>query len=99
MNKKKYYYLWIGQNATTGKPNQITGHYSNYGRIIKFESQKLRDEYIDEYRPNNPSEFIRPVNRKTARQYCLGDSVEQYLEYLDHDVLEYIKINGKWETK
>lgn len=96
---KKSYYLWIGQNATTGKPNPITGYYSYYGRIIKFATKSLRDEYIDQWRSNNSSEFIEPDNRKTARQYCLGDSVKDYLEYLDHCCHEYFKTDsGKWES-
>ena len=96
---KKYYYLWIGQNASTGKPNKITGHYSNYGRIVKFSSKALRDEYVDQWRSNNPSEFIHKVSRKTARQYCLGDSMQNYLDYLDHYCHEYFKTDsGKWES-
>lgn len=95
---KKYFYLWIGQNATTGRPNKITGHYSNYGYIVKFATKALRDEFIDGWRSNNPSEFISSVNQKTARQYCLGQSVRDYLEYIDHGASEYIKINGKWEA-
>jgi hypothetical protein len=95
---QKYYYLWIGQNASTGTPNAITGQYSNYGKIIKFKTKALREEFDEQYRPNG-YEFTCKVNRKTARQYCLGQSVRECLEYLDHGALEYFKTeSGSWEA-
>jgi len=97
---RKSYLLWIGQNATTGQPNTKTGHYSNYGYIVKFKSLSERRAFIDQWRPNNPSEFCRIVNRKTARQFCLGMTMRDYNDYIDHGALDYLfcESSQRWET-
>jgi len=97
---KKSFLLWIGQNATTGRPNRLTGHYSNYGRFVKFNSISERSAFVDQWRSNNPSEFCKIVNRKTARQYCLGMSVRDYNEYIEYGVLDYLfcESSQRWEV-
>ena len=80
---QKIHYAWIGQNATTGTPNYITGRLSKYGNVLAFSSRLLRDNYVDNfYNQNNPSEYAVKVNKKSGRAYNLGMSVFNYEEYL-----------------
>lgn len=85
----KSFYVWIGQNATTGTPNRITGRMSMYGHFKKFKTAKARNEYIDQWRSNNPSEYIVKCSLSSGRQYDLGcsyQSYEEYMNYLDYTV-------------
>jgi len=86
---QKIHYAWIGQNATTGTPNYITGRLSKHGNMLAFSSRLLRDNYVDNfYNQNNPSEYAVKVNKKSGRAYNFGMSVcnyEEYLKYLELD--------------
>lgn len=88
--------VFIGQNASTGKPNPITGCYSNWGKYRKFNSKKERDLYVEEWSSYNPSEFCRPCGVKSGRQYSLGWTVCEYIEYLNY-LPATIKIGNNWE--
>ena len=79
---KKYHFLWIGQNATTGEPNQQTGELSYYGGFIAFASKESRDEYYNNWRRVNPSERCIKCTANTGRQFKLGLSVHNYWFYL-----------------
>ncbi len=87
----KNYYLFKGQNATTGKPNPTTGKMSYYGELLAFSTKQARDEYHENfYNHSNPSEFTKKCSRTTARGYFLGMSVDSFKEYLklvDFDAL------------
>ena len=39
---KKLFLAWVGQNATTGTPNPLTGRMNKYGTLHVFSSKKLR---------------------------------------------------------
>ena len=93
---KKEFFAWVGQNATTGTPNSITGYHSMYGDFRKFDCRKTRDYYVDNfYNQSNPSEFAVKVNRQTGRKYDRGSSTIIYNEYLDMlDCLSMVNIKN-----
>ena len=77
------FYLFQGQNATTGTPNATTGRMSMYGDILAFDTKKERDEYHENfYNSSNPSEYTEKCNRTTARKYFLGMSVPSFDDYM-----------------
>ena len=78
----KIYLVWIGQNATTGTPNKLTGRMSNYGHLKAFSSRAKRAEFIDNYQ-RGYHEFCFAVTRKQARQKQLGYSVALFNEYVN----------------
>lgn len=75
---KNYSFAWVGQNATTGTPNKITGRHSMYGDFIVFRNRKERDQFVDNYSSFNPSNFAVKVNLQSGRKYDLGSSVLDY---------------------
>lgn len=81
---KKESFAWVGQNASTGRANPTTGYMSMYGNFRKFDCRKTRNYYVDNFcNQSNPSEFAVKVNRKSGREYDLGNSVRSYNEHLD----------------
>lgn len=78
----KYYYAFVGQNATTGRPNSKTGKYNTYGDLIAFTSRKERDGYVDNYSSYTGLEYAVKCNKSSARQFFLGMSVYDYQEHL-----------------
>lgn len=78
----KYYYAFVGQNASTGRPHPQTGKYDTWGKLRAFSSRKERDEHVDNFYSNNPSEFAVKCNKSSARQFFLGMSVRDYEEHL-----------------
>ena len=90
----KNFYAFVGQNASTGTPNPVTGNYSRYGNIIAFSTIAKRDRFVGEYyNQQNPQEFAEKCRRCTARKYNLGMSVEAFndsvLGYADTNVDEH----------
>ena len=80
----KDYYVFDGQNATTGKPNEITGRMSNYGEVLTFRSKKEAVEYANNSRGTG---IVKAGTKSIMRKYCLGMTVanfEEYLKYQDY---------------
>ena len=74
------FWVWIGQNATTGTPHPQTGNLSLYGDFKHFNTRKERDEFYDNYHHINNRVYKCTV--KTGRKFKLGCSVADYLEWL-----------------
>lgn len=83
---KGYYFLWVGQNATTGHPNKTTGNMSLYGEFIAFKDKDQRDDYYNNFRSNGYDKCVK-CTATTGRQYKLGLTVYGYYELLAHAVL------------
>jgi len=87
---KNNHYAWVGQNASTGTAHPITGMMSMYGRYIAFPDRKTRDNFVDNFYNNNPSEYATKCSVNTGRRYSLGCSWYDYLmdlAYCDqHDI-------------
>jgi hypothetical protein len=77
-NSKKYFYAWVGQNATTGTPNPVTGRMSLYGKNYKFDNRADRDAFVDNYYDHNGNNSAVKCNMKTLRSYNLGSSVYNF---------------------
>ena len=93
---KKNYYLFVGQNATTGTPNEKTGRMSFYGCILKFISLKERAEYIEEKTGFSCQEKIVIGGIKEMRSMNLGSSLANFNDYILH-IEDTIKDNtGNW---
>ena len=81
------YYVFDGQNTTTGTPNRITGNMSFYGRFLKFHTKKEAVEYVENYRGYD---ICKIGTRKTLRKYDLGSSVFNYNNDLDQMDYSYV---------
>ena len=80
---KKLFLAWVGQNATTGAPNPLTGRMNKYGTLHVFSSQKLRDKFCDQY-DYSFNCYPVPTNKKEAKSlYCAGQSQYNF----DRDLL------------
>lgn len=96
---KKYTYIWIGQNATTGDPHPLTGYMSRYGhlyKVLKKEASEMLDILERKHYPN--AQITKIGGKRTMRQFHRGISVSQFeteLEYLPVEQLE----NWKGESK
>jgi len=94
---KKYWYAWVGQNATTGTPNQLTGGLNRYGNNYKFKSKRERDEFVYDYCDPNGNNHAVKCSRRKLRQYNLGCSVADYEENLQHmDCTIYDDEQERW---
>jgi len=81
------FYAWVGQNASCGTPNQITGRMSMYGDNIVFSCKEDRDRFVDEFTSDNPSEYVVKCSLRKLRSYNLGCSVSNFednLRYLEY---------------
>lgn len=83
---KDYHFVWVGQNATTGTANRITGNMSLYGGFAAFSDRTSRDEYYNNFRSNGYDKCIK-CTATTGRQFKLGLSVLAYYELLAHAVI------------
>ena len=92
--KKKVYYLFAGQNATTGTPHKITGHYNLYGRIYAFSSKAVRDTVYNHLDGRNAQEKIVKGGKAIMRSFCLGWSMLDFTDYLDS--LDYSTTTDFW---
>lgn len=78
------YYLFVGQNATTGTPNAKTGNLSYYGDVYKFRSLKERNQYIEEKTGFSCQEKIVAGGYQKMRSLNLGSSVINFNEWMKH---------------
>ncbi|MCK5611504.1 hypothetical protein KAR91_57065 [Candidatus Pacearchaeota archaeon] len=73
------HFVFVGENATTGKPNVVTGNMSYWGEMLKFHSKESANEYVIHYRGYG---ICKAGTARTLRKYSLGMSVLNYLEDL-----------------
>lgn len=77
-----YHYAWVGQNATTGSANRITGKMSMFGDFYCFATVEDRDDFVDNYFDYNGNKFAKKCNIKTGRQYALGMTQIEHVQHL-----------------
>jgi hypothetical protein len=75
-NKK--YYAWVGQNATCGTPNTITGNYSMYGTDYVFNDKQSRDQFVDDYYDPNGNNWAEKCTKQQLRNKNLGSAVRDW---------------------
>ncbi len=92
------YYAWQGQNASTGEPNQQTGRMSLYGLNIVFGNRQDRDEYVDEFRSDNPSVFCKACTKTELRGYNLGDTIWEFENDLREMAITYRDDDDLWDS-
>jgi hypothetical protein len=80
----QYYYIFKGQNATSGKAHNQTGLLSMYGDLIAFTSKIKKKTFIEEYRSNNPSEKIWSCTENTCRRFFLGSTMNEMYELINY---------------
>ena len=94
MNEKDYF-VFDGQNASTGTPNRVTGRMSFYGQVLKFHSKKEAKQYEEESRS---TDICIAGMKAIMRKYCLGMSVSQFEEHLFQiDYRTFDKETMEWE--
>lgn len=83
------FYVFEGQNATTGEPNPRTGLMSNYGHIVAFETKAERDEYVQNHRYyGTPGHIVQHGTPRTLRKFCRGMSMADYNEMIEMTIPE-----------
>lgn len=93
MSKLKYY-VFIGQNATTGTPNPNSGNLSVYGDLKSFHTLESRNEFFNNFHSNNSSMRIWKTNKQSARLKFFGGMTQNgYNDYLDQVRSGYISIS------
>lgn len=90
------YYVFNGQNASTGVPNEITGNMSYYGDVLKFNSKKEALEYVEDKSGFSAQELIVAGTKRTMRKYCLGMTVADFELWLEHDPVLVKDEDGRW---
>lgn len=80
------YFVFVGQNATTGEPHPITGNMSFWGRYYgPYPSRKAAQAFAERHSDYGYSRHIHEVGTaRTLRQYSLGCSVQNYLQDLNN---------------
>jgi len=91
---KNDYYVFIGENATTGTPNKITGRMSYFGDILIFKSKKDAIEFVNDYRGYG---LCIAGNKKKMREYSLGMSVSAFEEDIMRSFYTVKDKNDNWE--
>ena len=76
--------VFVGERATTGEPNRLTGRLSNWGYYHVFNKRKDAKEFMDDWERKNPGKLADMGSAKAMRKYSLGCTVENYLEDLDY---------------
>jgi len=94
MTNTKKYYAWAGQNASCGTPNITTGRMNMYGDNYVFSCKKEREEFVENYRSDNPSEFCVSCSKAELRSYNLGLSVRDFEFQLAWDEQRTIEMNS-----
>ena len=79
-----YWFVFIGENATTGTPNKLTGKMSMFGNICAFKTKAAAKEYAG----NNYARIICTGKARKMRQFCLGMSVKAFEEHLRWAILD-----------
>lgn len=79
----KRFFVWVGQNATTGNANKSTGRYSMFGDVLEFSTKEKRDEFVSDYYDPNNNEYAVAGGIKKMRGYCLGMTVDDFEEYIE----------------
>ena len=72
------YYVFNGQNASTGEPNKVTGRVSFYGTVLAFETKKEALKYVEDNERCEARYITVAGTKSDMRKYCLGSSVDDF---------------------
>lgn len=85
-----YHWVFVGQNAHTGKAHPLTGKMSYYGSFLCFRNYDDAKRYVQEFRSDNYRSFAKFGTVNTLRKYAQGESWFNYLQNLSMlDCLTY----------
>lgn len=77
------WFVFIGQNATTGTPNQLTGRMSTYGRYYgSFKTRKDAVEFAENHDDGMAQTISVAGTARTLRRYSLGCPLFNYFQDL-----------------
>lgn len=102
MSNTKYYYAWVGSNATTGQPHRVTGRYNRWGELRAFSTKGERDKFCDTYHPRYNA-YPVPTNKREAKSAyfagCTQLEFDEYLHnYVNFDLVEYAEFLENYVT-
>ena len=80
---KNSFFVFVGQNGSTGTPNRITGKMSSYGMYYRFKTKKEAAEFAEENDTGYANCISVPGTAGTLRKYSLGISEMAYYEDLN----------------
>lgn len=85
---KQSYFVFKGQNASTGTPNKNTGNMSFYGSVYRFKTKKRAVEWAEENDTGYTGCLVVSGTAKKMREYCLGSTMESFIDYLNYTDVE-----------
>ncbi len=91
------FYVFKGQNASTGEPNKITGRYSFYGQVYCFDTKKEAMEFMDNFESPYVGHICVMGDKRKMREFCLGMTIESFNDYLNYTLPIHKNIYGQWE--
>ena len=94
---EKKYYVFKGQNASTGKPNPITGRMNFYGDVLVFENKGIALAFVEDFETPMANDICEAGTKRTMRKYCLGMSVVNFEEMIHQTYYTYKDENGEWQ--
>jgi hypothetical protein len=77
-------FVFVGQNASTGTPNELTGRMSFAGTFYRANDRQEAKEFAEKMYSPYEADICKVGTARTLRQYDLGCSVQSYLESLHY---------------
>ena len=82
-NLSQQWYVFDGQNTTTGNPNRRTGLHNIFGQLFAHSSKKEAMKHVEEACGRFQGQICVAGGKRTMRKYFLGLSTERFERYLD----------------
>ena len=80
---KQQWYVFDGQNATTGNPHPHTGRMNIYGELSAVSSKKKAMDYVKAHGSAFQGQICVAGGKQTMRTYFLGLSLASFDRHLD----------------
>lgn len=91
---KKEIFVFIGENASTGTPNENTGRMSFYGQVYRIDGTLRQAREWSDMKEHRTTRKICVVGgKKKMRQYCLGQTMRNFEETLHYAQTVYPDAN------
>lgn len=75
-------WIFVGQNASCGTPNSITGRMSTYGDFYQAPDRATAKQWAEQCDDGNAHTIIAVGGKRAMRQFNLGASMRDFEENL-----------------
>jgi len=77
-------WIFVGQNASCGTPNEKTGRMSMYGDFYQAPDRKTAKEWAEKMDDGSAHTIVAIGGKRAMRQFNLGASMRQFGENLEY---------------